>query len=241
MKIELPQLPYKLNALEPNISARTLEMHHRNHHQAYVAKLSNLIPGTRFENADLESIIREANGPIFYNAMQVWNHTFYFGGINCRKEYNLNGSFSEAISKSFGSMSEFREAIKSSVDSMFGCGWIWLTIDKNGDLKIIQQIESESPLRKGMKPILAIDVCEHAYNLDYGNRRGDYINSFWDLINWDVIEKRFYNCYSANRLNTYSETFIDTKTTKEDFYHKYDLLVMQNSNHSRLGRRVTAR
>lgn len=198
MKIELPKLPYEIDALEPTISARALQVHHRDYHLAYVAKLSNLIPGTRFENADLVTMIKKADGHIFYYASQIWNHTFYFNGINPKREYNLNGRLAEAIQNSFSSFMEFREAFTQSAASDIVSGWAWLIVNENGMLEIVQNNNTENPLRRGMRPILVVDLCRHAYDLDYNDNRIDYINSYWSLINWEIVEKRFCNVCAKN-------------------------------------------
>jgi superoxide dismutase, Fe-Mn family len=198
MRIELNALPYPIDALEPYISAGTLHKHHRYYYQACVEKLSNLIPGTRFENADLRTLVREADGPIFYHATQIWNHSFYFTGINPRREYIPNGLFADAIRFHFGSLNGFREAFTKSTVSISETGWVWLIIDEYGELEIVSENDGESPLRKGMNPVLTIDLCEHAYYLDYKDRRIEYINSFWNLINWEIIEKRYCHAYAKN-------------------------------------------
>ena len=191
MKIELPALPYDMNVLAPNISAKTLEFHHGKHHQAYVTNLNNLIPGTKFENASLETMIKEAEGPVFNNAAQVWNHTFYFSGLQHTNTSEPGKQVAEAIKSSFGSQKEFKDAFIKAASTLFGSGWVWLIKDSKGTLEIIQESNAGNPIRKGLKPILTCDVWEHAYYLDYQNRRPDYLNAFWDLIDWDVVEKRF--------------------------------------------------
>ncbi len=198
MKINLPALPYAAHALEPYISERTVDAHQRDYLKTYVTKLKDLVQGTKFANADLDTMIIKADGLILYNAAQIWNHTFYFSGINKRKEYKLDGNFIEALRHKFGSLNGFRDAIINKAVTMFGSGWIWLIIDEKGKLELIQEIDAESPLRKGMKPLLAIDLCEHAYYLDYPNRRIDYINSFLKLLDWEIIEKR-YNQYNVKK------------------------------------------
>jgi len=200
MRIEMPQLPYEADALKPHISANTLDLHYRNYYLAYSAKLMGLIFGTKYENADLGTIIREADGPVFYNATQVWNHSFYLSSINTRKGYNFNDRFTAAILYSFKSFSELKEEFIKSAVSTMGQGWVWLIVNESGTLEIIQQEDAESPLRKGMNPILTIDLCDHAYNMDYRNNRLDYIYSFWDLINWEIVEKRFNNFYLNSEL-----------------------------------------
>jgi len=191
MKIELPALPYEMNALAPNISAKTLEFHYGKHHQAYVTNLNNLIPGTKFENASLETMIMEAEGPIFNNAAQVWNHTFYFSGLQQANTSEPHKQIAAAIKSSFGSYAEFKDAFIKAATTLFGSGWVWLVKTAAGNLKIIQENNAGNPLRIGLKPILTCDVWEHAYYLDYQNRRPDYLNAFWNLIDWDVVEKRF--------------------------------------------------
>ena len=191
MKFELPKLPYEMNALEPNISAKTLEFHYGKHHQAYITKLNNLIPGTKFENASLETMIMEAEGPIFNNAAQVWNHTFYFSGLKLDKSSEPQKQVDSAIKSSFGSYTEFKDAFTKAAATLFGSGWVWLVKNAEGKLEIIQESNAGNPLRKGLKPILTCDVWEHAYYLDYQNKRPDYLNAFWNLIDWDVVEKRF--------------------------------------------------
>ncbi len=191
MKIELPALPYEMNALAPNISAKTLEFHHGKHHQAYVTNLNNLIPGTKFENASLETMIMEAEGSVFNNAAQVWNHTFYFSALKQANTSEPHKQVAAAINSSFGSYTEFKDAFTKAATTLFGSGWVWLVKSAEGNLEIIQESNAGNPLRKGLKPILTCDVWEHAYYLDYQNRRPDYLNAFWNLIDWDIVEKRF--------------------------------------------------
>ena len=191
MKFELPKLPYEMDSLEPFISKRTLEFHYGKHHQTYVNNLNNLISETKFGNSELEKIIMDAEGPIFNNAAQVWNHTFYFMSLKKDNECGPQDILAEAINKSFGSFLDLKDAfIKASV-GLFGSGWVWLVKNPNGLLEIIQESNAGNPLRKELKPILTCDVWEHAYYLDYQNKRNEYIDAFWSLINWEVIEKRF--------------------------------------------------
>ena len=191
MKFELPKLPYEMNALEPFISKRTLEFHYGKHHQAYVTNLNNLVLETKFENANLDTIIKEAEGPLFNNAAQAWNHTFYFTSFKSGESSLPQGMLAEAIKKSFGSYSDFKEAFTKASISLFGSGWVWLVKNQNGLLEIIQESNAGNPLRKGLIPILTCDVWEHAYYLDYQNRRNEYVNAFWNFIDWKVIENRF--------------------------------------------------
>jgi Fe-Mn family superoxide dismutase len=191
MRFQLPPLPYELDALEPLISRRTLEFHHSKHHEAYVNNLNNLIAGTKFENSDIETIIKVAEGPVFNNASQVWNHTFYFEGLIPSNGHVLKGPFSRVISGNFGSVQFFRESFIKAANSLFGSGWVWLLWNPKGTIEIIQESNAGNPLRKGLVPLLTCDVWEHGYYLDYQNRRPDYLTAFWSLINWDIIEKRY--------------------------------------------------
>jgi len=190
MEHKLPELPYSLDALEPIISRKTLEFHYGKHHQAYVNNLNNLIPGTEFEDADLETIIRKAEGGIFNNAAQVWNHTFYFSGFSPAEKTYPTGTLAEKINKQYGSPEEFKELFAKAAATLFGSGWAWLVAKSDGSLDIVQTSNAGNPLRDGLKPILTCDVWEHAYYLDYQNRRPDYIKGFWELVDWDVISGR---------------------------------------------------
>lgn len=193
MKFELPALPYEMNALEPNISAKTLEFHYGKHHQTYVTNLNGLIMGTEFENASLETIIKQAEGPVFNNAAQVWNHTFYFSALRSPGNGEPGEQVGAAIKNSFGSLQAFKEAFLKASTTLFGSGWVWLI--KNGEgtkeLEIIQESNAGNPIRRGLKPILTCDVWEHAYYLDYQNRRPEYLNAFWEIIDWNIVEQRF--------------------------------------------------
>jgi superoxide dismutase, Fe-Mn family len=191
MKFELPILPYKLDELDPFISKRTMEFHYGKHLQTYIDNVNNMIIETRFENADLETIVKESEGPLFNNAAQAWNHNFYFLSFKKTKENTPLLLMDEAIKKSFGTFSELKDAFTKASVGLFGSGWVWLAKDHNGKLEILQESNAGNPLRKGLKPILGIDVWEHAYYLDYQNRRADYVNAFWDFIDWEVIDKRF--------------------------------------------------
>lgn len=191
MRFELPKLPYDLNALEPNISRKTLEFHYGKHHQAYVNNLNGLIPGTEFENASLEEIVKKADGGIFNNGAQVWNHTFYFMQFSPNGGGHPSGALAEAINKQFMSFDNFKSEFKTAAATLFGSGWAWLVKKNDGSLEIVKESNAGNPLRNGLTPILTIDVWEHAYYLDYQNKRPDYIDMFWTLVDWDVIEKRF--------------------------------------------------
>jgi superoxide dismutase, Fe-Mn family len=191
MSFELPKLPYKLNALVPYISEETLEYHYGKHHQAYVNNLNGLLPGTGFEKSDLETIIRKAEGGIFNNAAQIWNHTFYFESFSSGGRRTPKGSLSEAITRTFGSYDAFKEQFSKAAATLFGSGWAWLVRNDDGTLQIVQESNAGNPLRKNLKPVITCDVWEHAYYIDYRNRRPDYIKSFWEILDWETAEKRF--------------------------------------------------
>jgi Fe-Mn family superoxide dismutase len=191
MAFELPKLPYALDALEPHISKRTLEFHYGKHHQGYVNKVNGMIEGTEFENADLETIIKKADGGIFNNGAQVWNHTFYFEAFRPNPVDKPVGPLAEAIDKKWGSLDAFKEAFEKEAAALFGSGWAWLVKNKQGELEIVKKQNAENPLRDGMTPLLTCDVWEHAYYLDYQNKRPDYLSNFWNVLDWEVVGKRF--------------------------------------------------
>ena len=189
MEHKLPELPYSLEALNPHISKQTLEFHHGKHHLNYVNTLNKLIPGTRFENASLEDMIREADGAIFNNAAQVWNHTFYFDSFSPKPKVMPEGGLLEALNRDFGSFDKFLEEFGKSALGLFGSGWAWLACDAKGILSILPLSNAGNPLREGLTPLIACDVWEHAYYLDCQNRRADYIKNFWELLDWAYVEK----------------------------------------------------
>ncbi len=191
MSFELPALPYDPKALEPVISAKTIEFHYGKHHQAYVNNLNNLLPGSGFENASLEEIILKSSGPIFNNAAQVWNHTFYWNCLKPAGGGQPQGKLLEAIEKEFGSFQDFSAKFTQAAVSLFGSGWAWLVMNPEGKLQIIQEPNAGNPITKGMVPLLTFDVWEHAYYLDYQNRRPDHIAALWSLVDWKAVENRF--------------------------------------------------
>ncbi len=191
MTFTLPALAYAKNALEPVISEKTIEFHYGKHHQAYVNNLNNLVVGTKFENADLETIVKEADGGLFNNAAQVWNHTFYFAQFKPQGGGEPTGKLAQAIVDAFGSFEAFKtEFIKEGV-ATFGSGWVWLVKNADGKLQIVKESNAGNPLTKGLIPVLTFDVWEHAYYLDYQNRRPDHLAVLWNIVDWSVIEKRF--------------------------------------------------
>lgn len=189
MNFELPALPYAPDALEPVISAQTLAFHHGKHHQAYVTNLNNLIKGTKFENYNLEQIIMEADGTIFNNAAQVWNHTFYWESLGNQSKGPQN-ELLHLINESFDSFEEFIQKFSDAALKVFGSGWTWLVKDSNGKLSIIQTSNAATPMTDGYIALLTCDVWEHAYYLDYQNRRADYVKAFWSIVNWEKVAQR---------------------------------------------------
>ena len=188
----LPELPYDLDALNPHLSRQTLEFHHGKHQLAYVNTLNTLIPGTRFEDADLETMICEASDAIFNNAAQIWNHTFYFAALSNKPKPEPEGELRELLLRDFETLDAFRATFLKSALTLFGAGWAWLVFNpEEGNLQIRQESNAGNPLRHGLKPLLTCDVWEHAYYLDYQNRRVDYLEEFWKLIDWRVVESRW--------------------------------------------------
>jgi Fe-Mn family superoxide dismutase len=190
MTFQLPALPYAPEALEPVISAKTIEFHYGKHHQAYATKLNTLVPGTAFENASLEEIIMKAEGGIFNNAAQVWNHTFYWEGFSAQRGTAPTGKLLDLIEKEFGSFEAFKTKFNEAAVNQFGSGWAWLVVNAAGNLSIVTTGNAANPMRDGLKPILTCDVWEHAYYIDFQNRRPDYVNAFWQLVDWQIIANR---------------------------------------------------
>lgn len=185
----LPELPYAKNALEPHISAETIEYHYGKHHQAYVNNLNNLIPGTEFENMTLEEIVMKSTGGIFNNAAQVWNHTFYWHCLSPNGGGEPDGALRSAIDKAFGSFEEFRKKFTQTAITTFGSGWAWLVQNKDGSLAIVSTSNAATPMTAGQKALLTCDVWEHAYYIDYRNARPSYVDHFWNLVNWGFVAK----------------------------------------------------
>jgi len=185
----LPNLPYAKDALAPYISAETIDFHYGKHHQAYVTNLNNLIPGTPFETATLEEIVRKAEGGIFNNGAQVFNHTFYWHCLKPGGGGAPHGAVGDALKGAFGSFDKFKEEFTKAGATLFGSGWVWLVKKSSGSLDIVQGRNAECPLRDGHKPILTCDVWEHAYYIDYRNARPKYLEAFWQLVNWEFANK----------------------------------------------------
>ena len=193
MSFQLPSLPYSMDALEPVISARTLEFHYLKHHQTYVNNLNKLTEGSDWSMKSLEELIRLTEGSIFNNAAQVWNHTFYWESLQSPKKSDPDGKLLSEILKNFGSLESFKEQFTQVSITIFGSGWAWFVKDPDGSLKIMQGPNAWNPIRENRKPLLTCDVWEHAYYLDYQNRRPDYVKAFWDLVNWKKVEERLIN------------------------------------------------
>jgi Fe-Mn family superoxide dismutase len=192
---ELQPLPYALNSLEPYISEKTLEFHHLKHHKAYVDNLNKLKEGTDFEDAPLEAIVINADGGLFNNAAQVWNHTFYWNCLKPAAEAKTNNEPSsellEAMSAKWGSFEKFKEEFAKAAVGNFGSGWTWLVADEKNELEIISTSNADNPLRSDKDPLLVIDVWEHAYYLDKQNRRPDYVADFWNIVDWEAVSARY--------------------------------------------------
>jgi Fe-Mn family superoxide dismutase len=191
MKHELPALPYENNALEPFISAETIEYHYGKHHQTYVTNLNNLIAGSEFENLSLEDIVRKSSGGIFNNAAQVWNHTFYWNGMKPNGGGKPTGALAEAIDKAFGSFDKFKEEFSKCAVTTFGSGWAWLVKNADGSLALVSTSNAGCPLTAGQKPLLTIDVWEHAYYIVYRNARPKYVEDFFSVVNWDFVAANY--------------------------------------------------
>lgn len=191
MTYEQPQLPYDNDALEPAISARTIEFHYGKHEKAYIDNLNRLIKGSEYEDMELEDIIAHAKGPLFNNASQAWNHIFYFFTFSPDGKREPEGKLRKAIDDEFGSFEKFKEAFVDAGVGLFGSGWVWLSRDENGKLFITQGPNAENPLTSGLTPLLTFDVWEHAYYLDYQNRRADALKRLWDIVDWGVVESRY--------------------------------------------------
>ena len=191
MEHTLPELPYSKDALEPHISAETLEYHYGKHHQTYVTNLNKLIPGTEFEDMSLEDIIRKSSGGIFNNAAQVWNHTFYWNCLSPNGGGAPSGDLAAAIDKAFGSFEEFKSQFSQTAITTFGSGWAWLVKNADGSLALVSTSNAGCPLTADQTPLLTCDVWEHAYYIDYRNARPQYVEHFWNLVNWDFVAGNF--------------------------------------------------
>ena len=191
MTHELPPLPYAMDALAPHISKETLEFHYGKHHKTYVDNLNKLIPGTEFENLSLEDIVRKSSGGVFNNAAQIWNHTFYWNCLAPNAGGKPTGALASAIDQAFGSFDTFKEKFSQTAVTTFGSGWGWLVKNASGGLELVSTSNAGCPLTGGQTPLLTCDVWEHAYYIDYRNARPKYVESFWNLVNWDFVAANF--------------------------------------------------
>lgn len=191
MKIIQPRLPYAVDALDPVISPITIDYHYGKHEKAYIDTLNSLLPGTPFDEMSLEEIICKSDGKIFNNASQAWNHIFYFFQFSPNGVKSPFGKLLEKIDDQFGSFEEFKTKFEEAGITLFGSGWVWLSADDKGNLFITQGKNAENPMTQGLKPLLTFDVWEHAYYLDYQNRRAEYLKKLWTIIDWEIISIRY--------------------------------------------------
>lgn len=191
MPFQLPALPYAKSALAPVISEETVDYHYGKHHQTYVTNINKLIVGTEFEQMPLEEVIRRASGGVFNNAAQVWNHTFFWHCMTPKGGGQPSGALADAISQKFGSFEEFRKKFVDAAVTQFGSGWAWLVKNSDGSLSIEQTSNAGNPLTAGKVPLLTCDVWEHAYYIDFRNRRADFVEAFFKLINWRFVEQNY--------------------------------------------------
>lgn len=191
MEHTLPELPYPKNALEPYISAETLEFHYGKHHKAYVTKLNELIKGTKYEFMPLEEVILTSDGPIFNNAAQIWNHTFFWQCLTPQSSGTPDGKVAKLINEKWGHFEKFKKEFSEAAVANFGSGWTWLVLNKENKIDILSTSNAETPKSSGQKALLTIDVWEHAYYIDYRNERPKFVEAFWNLVNWDFVNK---NC-----------------------------------------------
>lgn len=189
--LTLVELPYAYDALEPYISAETLHFHHDKHYAGYVAKLGELIEGTRYATMSLEDIVLNSEGAIFNNAAQAWNHVFYFEQLSPHAKHKPSGELRRAIDEEFGSLEELKRRMTATALSLFGSGWVWLATDRDGTLFILATQNAGTPLTDGLIPIMTIDVWEHAYYLDYRNIRKEAVEDIWNIVDWRVLEDRY--------------------------------------------------
>lgn len=186
-----PDLPYSPEALAPAISPVTIDFHYGKHERAYIDNLNKLIQNTEYEDMDLEDIIRKADGALYNNASQAWNHIFYFFSFAPDGQKTPDSELAEAINRDFGSFESFKEKFVDAGVKLFGSGWVWLSHDDDGKLLITAESNAGNPMRQGLTPLLTFDVWEHAYYLDYQNRRADALNALWDIVDWDIVASRY--------------------------------------------------
>ncbi|RRD78498.1 superoxide dismutase [Alloprevotella sp. OH1205_COT-284] len=191
-KFSLLKLPYAANALEPVISETTMNLHHGKHLATYVNNLNNLLPGSGFEGLTLEEVVEKSEGAIFNNAGQMLNHDLYFTQFTTPADDRKPvGKLAAAINEQFGSFEEFQKEFSQKGATLFGSGWVWLSTDKEGKLVITQEVNGSNPVKRGLKPLMGLDVWEHAYYVDYQNRRADHLAAVWQIIDWNVVDARY--------------------------------------------------
>jgi Fe-Mn family superoxide dismutase len=191
MAFELPALPYEKNALEPHISAETLEFHHGKHHATYVTKLNGLVEGTDLASKSLEEIIKSSDGGVFNNAAQIWNHTFYWNSLSPNGGGEPTGDLADAINAKWGSFAEFKAAFNDKAVNNFGSSWTWLVKATDGSLDIVNTSNAGTPITEDLVPLITVDLWEHAYYIDYRNVRPNYLEGFWALANWEFATANF--------------------------------------------------
>ncbi|BDX07502.1 superoxide dismutase [Planctobacterium marinum] len=192
MAFELPALPYEKNALEPHISAETLDFHYGKHHATYVTKLNGLVEGTDMADKSLEEIVKNSTGGVFNNAAQIWNHTFYWSSLSPNGGGEPSGALADAINAKWGSFDEFKAAFNDKAVNNFGSSWTWLVKTADGGLDIVNTSNAATPLtEEGVTPLMTVDLWEHAYYIDYRNLRPKYMEAFWALVNWDFAAENF--------------------------------------------------
>jgi superoxide dismutase, Fe-Mn family len=191
MEHTLPALPYAMDALAPHISKETLEFHYGKHHQTYATNLNNLIKGTEFENASLEDIIKKSSGGVFNNSAQIWNHTFYWNSLAPSAGGEPTGALAAAINAKWGNFAAFKEAFNKMATGNFGSSWTWLVKKADGSLDIVNTSNAATPLTTTDKALITCDLWEHAYYIDYRNSRPNYLNGYWNLVNWAFAAKNF--------------------------------------------------
>ena len=190
-KFTLIELPYATDALEPVISKQTMELHHGKHLQGYVNNLNNLIKGTKYENMELIDIVKQSDGALFNNAGQTLNHNLYFTQFSPSAKTTPDGKLAKAIKDQWGSFENFKTEFNKAGTSVFGSGWVWLASDNNGNLFILQEPNGDNPVTSNLNPLMGIDVWEHAYYLDYQNKRADHLKAVWDIIDWNTVSERY--------------------------------------------------
>ena len=191
MKYQLPQLPYEAWALEPVLSRETIAVHYGKHEQTYINNLNDMISGTDYEDMSLEDVIRSSSGALFNNASQAWNHMFYFNTFAPDGHRHPRGELADAIARHWETFDNFREIFEQKGVSLFGAGWVWLCCDSSGHLGIRSESNAGNPLTEGLVPLLTFEVWEHAYYIDYRNRRDAHLHRLWDIIDWRVVEERY--------------------------------------------------